>query len=39
LVLASAAFRKGYAPGAWALSFTSAVPGDRAVAVLQQLGG
>lgn len=35
LVMATAAWRKGYAPGARAACFTSAVKGDRAVALLQ----
>ena len=35
LIRAAAAWTKGYAPGARAGCFTSAVPGDRAVAVLR----
>jgi 3-oxoacyl-[acyl-carrier-protein] synthase-1 len=37
LVIAQAAFTKGYAPGNQALCYTSSVPGDRATAVLRQI--
>lgn len=36
LVMASAAWTKGYAPGKYAACFTSSVPGKRAVALLRQ---
>lgn len=36
LMAAGAAFRKGYAPGEKAICYTSAVPGDRAVAVIKR---
>ena len=39
LVIAYHAFLKDYAPGSRAMCYTSAVPGDRAVAALQRQGG
>jgi 3-oxoacyl-[acyl-carrier-protein] synthase-1 len=38
LVVAAAAFRKGYAPGRRALCFASSVPGERGAAVVERDG-